>query len=67
VAAVFPQTARAVPPLSKSETPPGGWLRALARGQKNLGVNVLASKLACIAWAVLRRQDTFDPGAMALA
>jgi transposase len=61
--------ARAVlPPLSKSETPLGGWLRALlARVHKNAAVVALANKLARIAWAVLRRKETFNPSAMALA
>jgi transposase len=61
--------ARAVlPTLSKSETPLGGWLRALlARVHKNAAVVALANKLARIAWAVLRRKETFNPSAMALA
>jgi len=61
--------ARAVlPTLSKSETPLGGWLRALlARMHKNAAVVALANKLARIAWAVLRRKETFNPSAMALA
>jgi len=61
--------ARAVlPTLSKSETPLGGWLRALlARVHKNAAVVALANKLARIAWAVLRRKDTFNPSVTALA
>jgi transposase len=61
--------ARAVlPTLSKSETPLGGWLRALlARVHKNAAVVALANKLARIAWAVLRRKETFNPNATALA
>jgi transposase len=61
--------ARAVlPTLSKSETPLGGWLRALlARVHKNAAVVALANKLARIAWAVLRRKETFNPSAIALA
>jgi transposase len=57
-----------LPTLSKSETPLGGWLRALlARVHKNAAVAALANKLARIAWAVLRRKETFNPSAMALA
>jgi len=61
--------ARAVlPTLSKSETPLGGWLRALlARMHNNAAVVALANKLARIVWAVLRRKETFNPSAMALA
>ena len=61
--------ARAVlPTLCKSETPLGGWLRALlARVHKNAVVVALANKLARIALAVLRRKETFNPSATALA
>jgi transposase len=61
--------ARAVlPTLSKSETPLGGWLRALlTRVHKNAAVVALANKLARIAWVVLRRKETFNPNAMAIA
>jgi len=61
--------ARAVlPTLCKSETPLGGWLCALlARVHKNAVVVALANKLARIAWAVLRRIETFNPSATALA
>jgi hypothetical protein len=54
--------------LAKSETPLGGWLRALlARVHKNAAVVALANKLARIAWTVLRRKETFNPSAIALA
>ena len=61
--------ARAVlPTLCKSETLLGGWLRALlARVHKNAAVVALANKLARIVWAVLRRKETFNPSATALA
>src|ERR1700724_3094652 len=61
--------ARAVlPTLCKSETPLGGWLCALlARVHKNAVVVALANKLARIGWAVLRRKETFNPSATALA
>jgi hypothetical protein len=43
-------------------------LRALlARVHKNAVVVALANKLARIAWAVLRRKETFNPSATALA
>jgi transposase len=58
----------ALPALSKSEAPLGGWLRALlSRMHKNAAVVALANKLARIAWAVLRRKETFKPSAIALA
>lgn len=59
--------ARAVlPTVSKSETPLGAWLRALlARMHKNAVVVALANKLARIAWAVLRRKETFNSSATA--
>jgi len=55
----------ALPTLSKSETPLGGWLRGLlARVHKNVAVVALASKLARIAWAVLRRKEVFNHSAL---
>jgi len=64
--ALDPPRQAVLPTLFKSELPFRGWLRTLlARGQKNVVAVALA--LARIAWAVLRRQETFDPGAMALA
>jgi transposase len=59
--------ARAVlPGLLTSATPLGGWLRGLmARAHKNTVVVALANKLARIAWAVLRHEDTFDARALA--
>ncbi|MFZ0495242.1 MAG: IS110 family transposase [Methylocella sp.] len=61
--------ARAVlPTLCKSETLLGGWLRALTpRVHKNAVVVALANKLARVAWAVLRRKETFNPSATAPA
>jgi transposase len=54
----------ALPTLSKSETPLGGWLRGLlARAHTNTVVVALAAKLARIAWAVLRSGKRFEMGA----
>ena len=39
----------------------------LARVHKNAAVVALANKLARIVWAVLRRKETFNPSATALA
>jgi len=51
----------ALPSLATSATPLGHWLRGLiARVHKNAAVVALANKLARIAWAVLRRHETFD-------
>jgi len=56
----------ALPMLSASATPLGGWLRGLlARVHKNAAVVALANKLARIAWVVLRRGETFDATASA--
>jgi transposase len=50
----------AMPTLSKSATPLGGWLRnLLQRAHPNAVVVALANKLARIAWAVLRRGDVY--------
>lgn len=48
--------------LSQSESPLGRWLQGLlSRGvHKNVAIVALASKLARIAWAVLRKERTFD-------
>jgi transposase len=51
----------ALPALSKSTTPLGGWLRGLLeRAHPNTVVVALANKLARIAWAVLRTGRSFD-------
>ena len=56
----------AMPILSASATPLGGWLRGLlARVHKNAAVVALANKLARIAWVVLRRGEAFDATAQA--
>jgi transposase len=50
----------AMPTLLTSPTPLGAWLRGLmARMHKNAAVVALANKLARIAWAVLRHDETF--------
>jgi transposase len=51
----------ALPPLSKGETPMGGWLRGLlARAHVNTVVVALAAKLARIICAVLRSGRKFE-------
>ncbi|MCA1695319.1 MAG: IS110 family transposase [Actinobacteria bacterium] len=51
----------ALPTLSKSETPLGGWLRGLAaRAHRNTVVVALAAKLARIVCAVLRSGQGFE-------
>ncbi len=61
--------ARAVLPyLIERETPLGRWARGLlARAHKNIVVVALANKLARIAWAVLARGCTYEPGGAATA
>jgi transposase len=61
--------ARAVLPyLIERETPLGRWARGLlARAHKNIVVVALANKLARIAWAVLARSCTYEPGGAAAA
>jgi transposase len=61
--------ARAVLPyLIERETPLGRWARGLlARAHKNIVVVALANKLARIAWAVLARGRTYEPGGAAAA
>jgi transposase len=50
----------ALPTLLVSPTPLGAWLRGLtARMHKNAAVVALANKLARMAWAVLRHDETF--------
>ena len=52
----------ALPSLSQSDTPLGRWLKAMIeRGvHRNAVVVALANKLARIAWAVLRKEATFE-------
>jgi transposase len=58
----------ALPTLARSQTPLGAWLRGLlARTHRNIAIVALASKLARIAWASLRRGVRFDPGHVAIA
>lgn len=54
----------ALPPLSQSDTPLGRWLKAMIeRGvHRNAVVVALANKLARIAWAILRKETTFERG-----
>jgi transposase len=61
--------ARAVLPyLIERETPLGRWARGLmARAHKNIVIVALANKLARIAWAVLARGRTYEPGGAAAA
>jgi transposase len=48
--------------LARSDTPLGAWLRKLlARTHRNVAIVALASKLARIAWATLRRGARFEP------
>jgi transposase len=58
----------ALPTLSKSETPLGGWLRGLlARAHVNTVVVALAAKLARIIHAVLRSGQRFETRAAAVS
>jgi transposase len=58
----------AMPPLAKSQTPLGSWLRALMdRVHRNATVVALANKLARIVWAVLRHGKEFNAAAMEAA
>jgi transposase len=54
----------ALPVLSQNNTPLGHWLKAMIeRGvHRNAVVVALANKLARVAWAVLRRQKSFECG-----
>jgi len=50
-----------MPSLSTSEGSLGNWLRALrTRAHRNTVIVALASKLARIAWAVLRSTTTYS-------
>ena len=56
----------ALPSLARGATPLGGWLRGLqARAHMNTVVVALASKLARIAWAVLRTGRGYEVKAAA--
>jgi len=58
----------ALPSLARTATPLGTWLRGLlARAHGNTVVVALASKLARIAWALLRNQAAFATGGRAAA
>lgn len=51
----------AMPTLARSDTALGAWLRGLlARAHHNVAVVALANKLARMAWAMLRRNSTFN-------
>jgi transposase len=51
----------AMPTLAKSATPLGAWLRGLlARTHRNIAIVALANKLARIAWAMLKRDKSFE-------
>jgi transposase len=54
----------ALPSLCQSDTPLGRWLKAMIeRGvHRNAVVVALANKLARIAWAILRKETTFERG-----
>jgi transposase len=58
----------ALPSLARTLTPLGAWLRGLlARAHGNTVVVALASKLARIAWALLRSETAFAAGRLAAA
>lgn len=49
-----------LPHLAQRDTPLGTWAKSLlTRAHKNVVVAALANKLARVAWAVLRRRETF--------
>jgi hypothetical protein len=51
----------AMPSLAESKSLLGSWLRGLlARCDRNIAMWRWANKLACIAWATLRRKTSFD-------
>ena len=51
----------ALPSLAKSASPIGAWLRGLlVRGHRNIAIVALANKLARIAWAILRGDESFE-------
>ena len=52
-----------LPPAELARSQIGAWtLRLLARKPRALVITALANKLARIAWAVLMRQETYQPG-----
>jgi len=58
----------ALPSLARTPTPLGSWLRGLLRrAHGNKVVVALASKLARIAWALLRNETEFAVGGLAAA
>lgn len=58
----------ALPSLARTATPLGSWLRGLlARAHANTVVVALASKLARIAWALLRNETAFAARRLATA
>jgi transposase len=58
----------ALPSLARTATPMGAWLRGLlARAHGNTVVVALASKLARVAWALLRSETGFVAGGLAAA
>ena len=58
----------ALPPLARSQTLLGAWLRSLlVRRHRNTVVVALANKLARIAWVTLRREAPFEADRAAAA
>ena len=58
----------ALPYVAERNTPLGRWAKALlGRVHPNVAVVALANKLARIAWAVLRRGETFTVRGLTLA
>ena len=50
----------ALPPVAERDTPLGWWAKGLtSRAHRNIAVVAFANKLARIAWAILRRGETF--------
>lgn len=57
----------AMPSLAKSDTAVGAWLRGLlARAHSNVAVVALAAKMARTVWALLRRDQTYNPSLSAM-
>lgn len=57
----------AMPSLAKSDTAVGEWLRGLlARAHSNVAVVALAAKMARTVWALLRRDQTYNPSLSAM-
>jgi len=60
---IIQEARAALPSLAKTATALGAWLRGLlARAHSNTVVVALASKLARIAWALLRNETGFVTG-----